>query len=125
MTALKCDLDRVLADQAHVLDAQLVGRQALDAGKAARRTAFASALGARAGPPKLFTGVSALVAALPRDLHDLSIAVDVDVDGKGIGVLQLLLSGLVDVDHGELAERLDRRASRDLRGDVDERLGAD
>jgi hypothetical protein len=91
VAALKCDLDRVLADQAHVLDAQLVGRQAFDAGQAAGRTTFAAALRTRTGPPKLFTGVGALVAALPRDLHDLSIAVDVDVDGKRLGVLQLFL----------------------------------
>jgi hypothetical protein len=91
MAALKCNLDRVLADQAHVLYAQLVGRKAFDAGKAAGRTAFAPTLRARAGPPKLLTRIGALVAALPCDLHHLSIAVDVDVDGKRFGVLQVLL----------------------------------
>jgi hypothetical protein len=92
VAALKSDLDRVLADQAHVLDTQLVGREALDAGEAACRAAFAATLRAWARPPKLLTRVGALVAALPRDLHDLSLAIDVDVDGKRFGVLQLSLT---------------------------------
>src|SRR6266511_5309563 len=40
--------------------------------------------------------------------------------GKGSGSC---VSDLVDVDDGQLAERLDRRARRDLRGDLDESPG--
>jgi hypothetical protein len=93
VAALKRDLDRVLADQAHVLDAQLVRREALDAGEAPCGTSFTTALRTRTCPPKPFTSEGALVATLPRDRHDLSLAVDVDVDGKRLGVLQLSLTG--------------------------------
>ena len=88
MAALERDLDRILADQARVLDSQLVGGSVLEARKAAGRTAFAATLRARAGPAKLLSGVGAAVAALPGDVHDLPLAVDVDVQRKRVGVLQ-------------------------------------
>jgi hypothetical protein len=91
VAALECDLDGVLADQARILNAQLFGGKVLDARQPAGRTALAATLRAGARPPKLLTGVGAAMAALPRDLHDLSVAVDIDIDGKGIGVLQLSL----------------------------------
>ena len=91
MAALECDLDRILADQARVLNSQLFGGEVLDARQPAGRTAFAATLSAWARPSKLLTGVGAAVAVLPGDLHDLSVAVDIDIDRKGIGVLQLSL----------------------------------
>ena len=91
MTAVECDLDRVLADQAHVVDPQLIGGEVLDPREPACRTAFAATFRARARPSQLFAGVDGAVPILPGDLHDLTQAVDVHVEGKRIGVFQLSL----------------------------------
>jgi hypothetical protein len=90
MTALECDLQRVLPDQAHILDSQLVRVKVLDARQPAGRSRLAAAFGAGTGPPELLSRVNAAVAALPRDLHHLALAVDVDVKWKRVEVLQLL-----------------------------------
>jgi hypothetical protein len=107
MAALESDLKRVLADQAHVLDPQLFRGEVLDACQAARRSGFTATLGARACPPELFSRVNAAVAVLPRDLHHLALAVDVDVEWKRVAVLQVLYRPLPDVDDGQLTEGLD------------------
>jgi hypothetical protein len=91
MAGLERDLDRVLADQAHVLDSQLIVGEVLDPSEPASRTAFAATLRARARPSQLFAGIGAVVPILPGDLHDLTFAVDVDVEGERIGVFQLWL----------------------------------
>jgi hypothetical protein len=88
MAALERDLQRVLSDQRHVPDAQLVGAEAPDARQPARCTRFASTLGAWTRPPQLLSRVHRLPAVFPRDLHDLTLAIDVDGGGKRIGVLQ-------------------------------------
>ena len=89
MAALERDLEGVLADQAHVLDSQLRGIQGLDPGQAPGRSGLASTLGARARPPELLAAVDAPMAALPLDHHLLALAVDVDVQRKRVGVLQV------------------------------------
>jgi hypothetical protein len=92
MAALEGDLQGVLADQAHVMDAQLLCRQALDPRQAARRAGFPAALSAWARPPELLARISASVAALPLDLHHLALSIDVDIERERVGVLQLLPS---------------------------------
>lgn len=114
MATLERDLQRVLADQAHVLDPQLLRGEVLDAGQATWRSRFAPALGAGARPPQLLSRVDAAVAALPRDLHHLALAVDVDVEWKRVGVLQLLCRPLPDVDYRKLPKGLDGRAGGHL-----------
>ena len=94
MAALESDLQRVLPDQAHVLDPQLVGCEVLDAGQAAWRSCLTSTFRAWTGPSKLLARIGAAVATLPLDLHHLALAIDVDVDGKRIRVLQLLSPSL-------------------------------
>ena len=88
MAALKCDLQRVLADQAHVLQSKLLRIEALDTGQAARSAGFTAALGAGARPAKLLTRIGAAVSVLPDDVHHVAFAVDVDADWKRVGVLQ-------------------------------------
>ena len=114
MAALECDLQGVLADQAHVLDPQLLRGEVLDAGQATWRSRFTPALGAWARPPQLLSRKGAVVAALPRDLHHLALALDVDVEWKRVGVLQLLCRPLPDVDDRKLPEGLDGRAGGHL-----------
>src|SRR5579864_5273747 len=106
--AFESDLQRVLTDETHVADTKLRITECFHTREAARHSGFTATLGAGAGPPQLLAGVGRLRAVLPRDLHDLTFAVDVDVGGKRIGVLQPLY--LVDVEHRKLTERLDRRA---------------
>src|SRR4029077_3957 len=113
--AFESDLQCVLTDETHVADPKLRIAECFHARQAARHSGFTATLGAGAGPPQLLARVGRLRAVLPRDLHDLTFAVDVDVRGKWIGVLQALY--LVDVEHRKLTERLDRRACCDLRRD--------
>jgi hypothetical protein len=94
VTTLESDLQRVLPDEAHVLDPKLVKREVLDARQAAWRSRLTSALGAWACPSELISRVSAAVATLPMDLHHLALAVDVDVEWKRVRVLQLLCPSL-------------------------------
>jgi hypothetical protein len=94
VAALESDLQRVLPDEAHVLDPQLVRREVIDSGQAARRSCLTSALGAWACPSELFARICAAVTTLPLDLHHLALAVDVDVEWKRIRVLQLLCPSL-------------------------------
>ena len=115
MAALERDLERVLADQAHVLNSQLLGGEVLDARETAGSAGFAATLGARARPSELLTRVGAPVLVLPSDLHDLTVAVDVDAEGKRVWVFQLSRPGtLTDVDYGQLAVGLDGGAGGDL-----------
>lgn len=90
MAALERDLEGVLADQAHVLDPQLGRIQRLDPGKAAGGSRLTPAFGARACPPELLAAVHAAMTAFPFDHHLLALAVDVDVQRKRVGVLQVL-----------------------------------
>jgi hypothetical protein len=89
MPALKCDLQRVLADQGHILDAQLIRAEALHPVEAARRPRLATALSARASPSQLLAAVAGAHAVFPNYVHRLALAVDVDGGGKRVGVLQL------------------------------------
>jgi hypothetical protein len=70
--AFKRDLQRVLAHESYVLNSQLLRRQAADAIEAARCSRLTLASGAGARPAQLLARVSAVVAALPLDLHDLA-----------------------------------------------------
>jgi hypothetical protein len=79
VTALKGDLQCVLADQRDILDSQLLGIKRLDPGQSPRGPSFTTAFGAWASPPELLTRVGAPVAAFPLDHHHLALAVDVDV----------------------------------------------
>ena len=90
VAALERDLEGVLADQAHVLDPQLRGIQSLDPGQSPGSSGLASTLSARARPSELLPAVDASMAALPLDHHLLAFAVDVDVQRKRVGVLQVL-----------------------------------
>ena len=89
MAALERDLERVLADEGHVLDAELVRSECREAREAPRGSRLTATFRARARPPQPLTCVLAAVAALPLDLHDLAFAVDVDVQRKGVGIFQL------------------------------------
>jgi len=110
--ALERDLQRVLADQAHILDPQLFRRERFHAGQAPRGTRFAPAFGARACPPELLAGIRAAVAALPFDLHHLALAIHIDVEWERVWILQVV--PLPDVDDRKLSEGLDGSASRHL-----------
>jgi hypothetical protein len=89
VSAFECDLQRVLTDECHVFDAQVIGAEAFHPVEATWCTCFAAALGARTRPPELFAGVAAVQSILPNDVHRLALAVDVDCGGKRVGVLQL------------------------------------
>ena len=89
MAALKRDLERVLPDQAHVLKTKLFGSEVFHPRQAPGRTRLASTLGAGTGPAELLARVDAAVPVLPDHVHQLAFAIDVDVEGKRIGVLQL------------------------------------
>ncbi len=89
MPALERDLEGVLTDKRNVLDAQLIGREARDAGETPCGAGLASTFGAWAGPTQALARVGAAVAAFPDDLHDLAVAVDVDRQREGIWVFQL------------------------------------
>jgi hypothetical protein len=90
VAALESDLERVLADQAHVLNSKLFGSEVFHPRQAPGRTRLASTLGAGAGPAELFARVGTAVPILPDHVHDLAFAIDIDVDWKRIGILQLL-----------------------------------
>jgi hypothetical protein len=100
MAALKSDLQGVLPHQAYVLEAKLFGSEAFDARQAAWRARLATTLGARASPAELLSGVAAAVPVLPHHVHHLAFAIDIDVDWKRVGVLQL--ARLPNVDHRQL-----------------------
>jgi hypothetical protein len=84
----ECDLERVLADERDILDAQLVGFEALDASKSSGDAGLAATLRTRTSPAKAIRLIGAEMATLPRDHHDLAFAVDVDCQRKCVGVFQ-------------------------------------
>lgn len=88
MSIFECDLECVLADERNVLHSQLVGFEILEAGQTAGHPSLAATFSTRACPPKSLARVAAAMAILPRDDHDLAFAVDVDGDGKRVGVFQ-------------------------------------
>src|SRR5487761_1002289 len=69
--AFEGDLERVLADEHNVFDAQLFGIQRLDAGQASWSAGFTATLGAGARPAQLLAGVRSVVGVFPRDVHRL------------------------------------------------------
>ena len=89
MSAFECDLERVLADQGHVFDTQLIGVKTLQPVEPSGGTSFAPALCARTRPSQLFARVAGLSTAFPCDFHHLAFAVNVNVGRKRIRVLQL------------------------------------
>ena len=78
-----------MPDQAHVLKWKLLGSEVFPQRQAPGRTRLTSTLGARTGPAELLARVDAAVRVLPDHVHHLAFAIDVDVDRKRIGVLQL------------------------------------
>lgn len=88
MPAFECDLERVLADERDILNAQLVGLEILDASKPSGHAGLATTLRTWAGPAKTLGLIGAAVPVLPRDHHHLAFAVDVDCEWKRIGVFQ-------------------------------------
>ena len=86
--AFERDLECVLTDEHHILDAQLLGTERVDPGKAPGSAGFTPTFSARARPSQLLGRVSGAVAVFPGDLHRLLCAIDIDVDWKRIGVLQ-------------------------------------
>src|SRR5215472_1010892 len=88
VSALERDLQRVLPDERYVLDSQLLVTECLDSRQAPRHSRLAATLGAWAGPSQLLARVSRVSAVLPHDLHDLALAVHVDVCRKRIRVLR-------------------------------------
>jgi len=104
VAALKCDLQRVLADEAHVLKSKLLWSEVLDARQAARGARLTTTLGTGARPAELLPRVRAAVAVLPNHVHHIAFAVGVDVDWKRVGVLQWASRLLADVDHRQLPE---------------------
>jgi hypothetical protein len=89
VSAFECDLERVLADQRHVSDPQLIGVKTLHPVEPSRGTSFAPALCAWTRPPQLFARIAGVSPALPCDFHHLAFAVDVNVGRKRVRVLQL------------------------------------
>jgi hypothetical protein len=89
MPAFKCDLQRVLADQGHILDAQVIGAEAFHPVKPSGRPCLATTLCARARPSQLFARVAGVHPVFPNDVHRLMLAIDVNGGGKRVGVLQL------------------------------------
>jgi len=91
VSAVKPDLQRVLADQGYVLNSQLLIGQVAHARQTARCAGLTATLRARTRPSQLLASVRAHVSAFPRDLHHLLRAIDVDRDGKRIRVFQWTL----------------------------------
>src|SRR5450759_2758484 len=67
--AVEGDLQRVLPNERYVFDAQLLGAQRLDPGKAAGCPHLTATLSTRTCPSDLLGGVSDAVAVFPRDHH--------------------------------------------------------
>ena len=88
MAAFESNLKRVLADQGHVLHAQLIGVEVLDASETSGYAGLAATFRARTCPAQALSGIGAAVTVLPRNDHDLTFAVDIDCERKGIGVFQ-------------------------------------
>ena len=91
VSAVKPDLQRVLADQGYVLNSQLLIGQVAHARQTARCAGLTATLRARTRPSQLLASVRAHVSAFPRDLHHLLRTIDVDRDGKRIRVFQWTL----------------------------------
>ena len=88
VSALERDLKGVLTDQRYVLDTQLLCIEILHASEAPRDARLATTLSARARPSQLLGRVRAVVSILPRDVHDLTLAIDVDGERKSVRVFQ-------------------------------------
>jgi hypothetical protein len=82
------DLERVLTDESYVLDPQLIRFEILEAGQTSGHSSLAATLSTRACPPKPLARVGAAMPTLPRDDHDLAFAIDVDCEGKRVGIFQ-------------------------------------
>jgi hypothetical protein len=78
VAALKGDLEGILPDQSYVFDTQLFCIKVLGASKTSRDAGLAATLCAWACPSQLLGCIGAVMSTLPRDLHDLTFAVDVD-----------------------------------------------
>ncbi len=91
MAAFERNLKCVLADQRHVLYAQLTGVEVLDASETSRSARLSATLRARTRPAQTLSGIGAVVAVLPGDDHDLTFAVDVDCERIRVGVFQVRL----------------------------------
>ena len=102
MPAFESDLERVLANERHVLDAQVIWAQSFHPRQPSWCSSFTAALGTWTGPPELLARVGGVTAVLPRHIHDLAPTVDVNGEGKWVGVLQR--SRLMNVDDRQLAE---------------------
>jgi len=88
VAAVEGDLQRVLAHQRDVFDPELVRAQGIDSREPSRCAGLTATFGAGACPSQLLTGIRNLVPVLPRDLHHLARAIDIDVDRKRIWILQ-------------------------------------
>jgi hypothetical protein len=88
VAAFERDLERVLADQRHILHAQLIGVEVLDASKTSRDAGLTATLRAGTRPAQSLGGITAVMTVLPRDDHGLAFAVDIDGERKGVGVFQ-------------------------------------
>ena len=90
MSAGESDLQRVLADERDVFDAQLVGRETCQSRQASWCASFAATFGARARPTQTLARVRGMVAALPVNLHHLALAVDVNSERVRVGDSQVV-----------------------------------
>ncbi len=88
MPAFECDLERVLADERDILDAQLIGFEALDASKSSGHAGLAATLRTGTRPAKAIRLIGAAMPTLPRNHHDLAFTVDIDCERKRVGVFQ-------------------------------------
>ena len=88
MSIFECDLERVLTDECYVLHPQLGRFEIFEAGETSGRSSLAATFSTRACPPESLARVGAAMAILPRDDHDLAFAVNVDCEGKRVGVFQ-------------------------------------
>jgi hypothetical protein len=89
VSAFERYLQRVLTNQSHIFDPELVGTEVFDPVESTWCARFAAALRAWTRPSELFGGVAAAHAVFPNYFHHLTLTVGVDGGWKRVGVLQL------------------------------------
>jgi hypothetical protein len=84
VAAGEADLKRVLPDQRHVLEVQVLFRQLIGGIEAAGNSALAAAAGAGAGPAQALAVIGRKGAVIPRDAEGIRGTVEVDRGRKRV-----------------------------------------